>query len=219
MVLSEAEAEAQLLALHRQREALDRAIADLTLYLELGRRLTKEAGLGNAPAPGPAMAPGDVPLGQGGGRWNHDTDPHRADLASHQAPPERHVTAPGRAPATPDPRIMPSPAPVGASGSPPAGPPAAGAPHPVEGALSEGVLARRYGRALIEAAIQALREAGRPLHASEILAVLTSRGFSLPGHDAVAALNTRLWKRSGPGGPLARMGDAVYALAEAGGEA
>ncbi|TXN20925.1 hypothetical protein FV217_16165, partial [Methylobacterium sp. WL9] len=43
MVLSEAEAETQLAALRRQREALDRAINDLTLYLELGRRLTAGA--------------------------------------------------------------------------------------------------------------------------------------------------------------------------------
>ncbi len=38
--------------------------------------------------------------------------------------------------------------------------------------------------------------------------------FELPGHDPVAALNTRLWKRSGPGGPLKRLGEAVYAPAE-----
>ena len=80
--------------------------------------------------------------------------------------------------------------------------------------LSEGVLARRYGRALIEAAIAILEGAGRPLHASEIFSALSERGFALPGQDPVAALNTRLWKRSGPGGPLRRLGEAVYALGE-----
>lgn len=76
------------------------------------------------------------------------------------------------------------------------------------------VAARRHGRALIAAAVNLLHEAGRPLHAGEILQGLTALGFELPGHDPVAALNTRLWKRSGPGGPLKRLGEAVYAPAE-----
>ena len=58
MSLSEAEAEARLAALRRQREAIDRAIADLVLYLELGRRLN--AG-GAVPAGEVAPAPGPVP--------------------------------------------------------------------------------------------------------------------------------------------------------------
>ncbi|MGT2478531.1 hypothetical protein ACU4GR_05775 [Methylobacterium oryzae CBMB20] len=61
--------------------------------------------------------------------------------------------------------------------------------------------ARRYGRAVVQAACAAIARAGRPLHAAEILAVLAGQGFTLPGRDPVAALNTRLWKRSGPGGP------------------
>ena len=62
-------------------------------------------------------------------------------------------------------------------------------------------------------ASEILEEAGRPLHAAEILEGLTLRGLSVPGIDPVAALNTRLWKRSGPDGPFQRLGDAVYALA------
>ena len=72
---------------------------------------------------------------------------------------------------------------------------------------------RRYGRAVVEAACAAIGRAGRPLHAAEILEVLVGQGFTLPGRDPVAALNTRLWKRSGPGGPLSRVGEATYALA------
>lgn len=78
--------------------------------------------------------------------------------------------------------------------------------------------ARRRGRAMVAAALAVLREAGRPLHASRILEGLDARGFTVPGADPVAALNTRLWKRSGPGGPLLRLGDAVYAPADPGSE-
>ncbi|TXM87244.1 hypothetical protein FV223_27850, partial [Methylobacterium sp. WL116] len=39
MGLSEAEIEARLASLRRQRDALEREIADHVLYLELGRRL------------------------------------------------------------------------------------------------------------------------------------------------------------------------------------
>jgi len=91
---------------------------------------------------------------------------------------------------------------------------------PMPGAADSGragedlVAARRHGRALVAAAVNLLHEAGRPLHAGEILQGLTALGFDLPGHDPVAALNTRLWKRSGPGGPLKRLGEAVYAPAE-----
>ncbi|BAU92869.1 hypothetical protein MPPM_4264 [Methylorubrum populi] len=177
MVLSEAEALARLEELRRQRDALERQIADLLLYLDLGRRL------GGPPAPAPAA-----------------TDP--APRGDAPAPPP--VSAPVAAPpAQPPVRSERPPAPAFAD--------------PVEGeaALSETVLARRYGRAVIEAALASLEEAGRPLHASEILARITEQGFSLPGQDPVAALNTRLWKRSGPGGPLKRLGEAVYAPADA----
>lgn len=78
--------------------------------------------------------------------------------------------------------------------------------------LSERALARRRGRVLIGRVAEVLEQAGRPLHAGEILAVLSAEGFALPGRDPVAALNTRLWKRSGPGGAFERLGEATYAL-------
>ncbi len=87
------------------------------------------------------------------------------------------------------------------------------APEPVAFA-EDPTGARRYGRALIEAACAAIAEAGRPLHAREIHDVLIARGFAIPGRDPVASLNTRLWKRAGEGGPLRRHGEAVYGLAE-----
>lgn len=74
--------------------------------------------------------------------------------------------------------------------------------------------ARRYGRALVEAACDVIAQAGRPLHAGEILEHLVARGFTVPGRDPVAALNTRLWKRATADGPLRRLGEASYALAE-----
>lgn len=190
MVLSEAEAEAQLAVLRRQRETLDRAITDLTLYLELGRRLTGASPLSAAASSRPEPWPSADPA-------------ERAETGDREPLLDRRPSPGGEAAPS-----APAVAKAGIAGI--------GTPDhaPMDGALSEGVLARRYGRALIEAALAAVDEAGRPLHASEILAVLTGRGFSLPGHDPVAALNTRLWKRSGPGGPLKRMGDAVYALAE-----
>ncbi len=204
MVLSEAEAEAQLAALRRQREALDRAITDLTLYLELGRRLTgaAPAPIGEPSATAPRASPVSWPSPEPAERISdRDVAPPAAWAAPSSVRPDPGAPPPGTAarPVAPEPRVRE---------------PAQPDPGAREGALSEGVLARRYGRALIEAALAALEEAGRPLHAGEILAVLDSRGFSVPGHDPIAALNTRLWKRSGPGGPLKRMGDAVYALAD-----
>ncbi len=163
MGLSEHEAEERLAELRRQREALDREIADLVLYLELGRRLN--AGI-SRPAPSPAPAPA----------------------------PELEAT-------TPTPNPLPRPR-------------RAAAPEPVAFA-EDPTGARRYGRALMEAACAVLEEAGRPLHAREIHDALIARGFGIPGRDPVAALNTRLWKRSGEGGPLRRHGDAVYGLAGA----
>lgn len=217
MVLSEAEAEAQLMSLRRQREVLDRAIADLTLYLELGRRLTTEAAVTSGDA-APTAAPRHTAAPDAGGL--HDGVDRRAG----HTPPNSPSIAPGTV--TPQAGRMANtsteapPVPSSRERNPLVSP--AVSMHPAsqstrdtaDGGLSEGVLARRYGRALIEAALDALQNAGRPLHASEILAVLTSQGFSLPGHDPVAALNTRLWKRSGSGAPLKRMGEAVYALVE-----
>lgn len=162
MGLSEHAAEERLAALRRQREALDREIADLVLYLELGRRL--KAGIPGSAAPEPVAR----------------EEPRPTPALSEPAPPR--------------PRRMAAPEPV-AFAEDPTG-------------------ARRYGRALVEAACAVIDEAGRPLHAREIHDALIARGFAIPGRDPVASLNTRLWKRSGEGGPLRRHGDAVYALAE-----
>ncbi|MCJ2012635.1 winged helix-turn-helix domain-containing protein [Methylobacterium sp. J-076] len=175
MSLSEHDAEERLAQLRRQREALDREIADLVLYLELGRRL--KAGPSPAPAPSPAE--------------------ERPEAVPAAAP----VAAWG----------MPA-APVPAA-DPPARPRRQGAPEPVAFA-EDPTGARRYGRALVEAACAVLAGAGRPLHAREIHDALIGRGFAIPGRDPVAALNTRLWKRAGEGGPLRRHGEAVYGLAE-----
>ncbi|MCJ2135273.1 winged helix-turn-helix domain-containing protein [Methylobacterium sp. J-026] len=176
MGLSDAEIAMRLEALRRQREALDRDIADLILYRDLGRRLgagaatrdrTPEPGAG--PADGPAPEP--VPL---------------------PAPPIAARASGGGSSGTAETR---------------------GAVPPAVAFTEDAAGARRYGRALVQAACTAIAQAGRPLHAAEILERLLGQGFTLPGRDPVAALNTRLWKRSGPGGPLRRVGEATYALA------
>lgn len=164
MFLSQAEAEAALRDLRHRRDALDRAIAEHQLYLELGRRLG-----------GPARA-AEPPPGQ-------PVVPESASGTGRET--QGHTDGPGPGPS-------PDPARAG----------------------EDLVAARRHGRALVSAAINLLHEAGRPLHAGEILEGLTALGFAVPGHDPVAALNTRLWKRAGPGGPLKRLGEAVYAPAE-----
>ena len=69
--------------------------------------------------------------------------------------------------------------------------------------------ARYVDRRLIEAAEEILAEAGRPMHAAEIWERLAARGLTLPGHDPVAALNTRLWKRAPGGGTFRRLRDAA----------
>lgn len=201
MGLSEAQAEARLADLRRRRDALEREIADLVLYLELGRRLAGPAGQG------------DTDTGTDR-NLDRDSDGDRSE--------DRHGPAPARPPAEPVRAPAPPPAPraPAAFASPLPSPPPVPVDAPVmrmegEPGLSETVQARRYGRALIEAALAILEEAGRPLHASEIWARLAERDFALPGADPVAALNTRLWKRSGPGGPLRRLGEAVYAPGEA----
>ena len=165
MGLSEHEVEERLAQLRRQREALDREIADLVLYLELGRRLN--AGI---PRSAPVSAPVSV---------EHPRPAPAPPAPEVQAPPPRRIAVPE---------------------------PVAFAEDPTG--------ARRYGRALVEAACAVIDEAGRPLHAREIHDALIARGFAIPGRDPVASLNTRLWKRSGEGGPLRRHGDAVYALAD-----
>lgn len=168
MFLSESEAEARLSDLRRQRDALDRLIADHLLYLELGRR-----------------------------------------LPSALAAPTKSVTdiAAPRSAAT-EPVAPMSDVAVDDRGEVPQ-------LDTVQAGSGDVVTARRHGRALIAAAVAILSEVRRPLHAGQILERLAARGFSLPGADPVAALNTRLWKRAGPGGPFRRMGDAMYALADA----
>ncbi|MGU3467988.1 hypothetical protein ACLBXO_24360 [Methylobacterium sp. C33D] len=185
MGLSESEIAARLAALRRQREALDREIADLVLYQELGRRLA--AGGAGAPPPRsedvPAIRPGAAVDGEGVPRGRRGAE-----------------AGPG-----PGARSAGAPDPAGAAG-----------PIPPPIAFTEDAAgARRYGRAVVQAACAAIARAGRPLHAAEILAVLAAQGFTLPGRDPVAALNTRLWKRAGPGGPLNRVAEATYALASA----
>ena len=209
MGLPDAEIEMRLAALRRQREALDREIADLVLYQELGRRLgavRAEAGGGaGVGAHGPVPAPDRA--------FDRDTT-----LALHPAVPRARPSDPASDPASdPTPRAArasgqglaatgsPAPGPSGARAGPEGVPPAVAFTDDVAGA-------RRYGRAVVEAACTAVARAGRPLHAAEILDVLTAQGFTLPGRDPVAGLNTRLWKRSGPGGPLRRVGEATYAL-------
>jgi hypothetical protein len=145
MLLSESEAETRLEELRRQRAALDRAITEHELYLELGRRLRAAV-----PAPAPAPTP-------------------------------------------------PAPAPEQPAASPP----------PAPAARPEG---RPESRRVIEAAFEVLSRAGRPMHAAEIWEQVAARGLTLPGHDPVAALNTRLWKRAQGNTALRRLGDAVYAL-------
>ena len=178
---SEAEIEARLATLRRQRDALDREIADLVLYRELGRRL----GGPGVPAQG-FDAPG----------------PPRG------AVPEAVSRSGSRSSAEPAADRVPEPAGPGRARGPALGdvPPAV----PFE---ADPVAARRYGRALVEAAVAVLTAAGRPMHAGEILEALVAQGFAVPGADPVAALNTRLWKRAGAGGPLRRLGEAVYAPA------
>ncbi|SEO33227.1 HB1, ASXL, restriction endonuclease HTH domain [Methylobacterium sp. ap11] len=161
MFLSEAETEARLDDLRRQRAALDRAIAEHELYLDLGRRLARPGIADPVPAPVPVAQP-----------------------------------RPGPAPAASAPV-----APMNPTAQPTVESPAAGS------------AARREGRRLIEAAEEILSAAGRPMHAAEIWERLAARGLTLPGHDPVAALNTRLWKRAQGGAVFRRLGDGVYGLA------
>ncbi|GEP03655.1 HTH domain-containing protein [Methylobacterium oxalidis] len=235
MFPSEAEIEERLAALRRRREALDRLIADHALYLELGRRLRGPGPReGNPLSPehdpppenGPEAAAG--PLAAPAPRPSPEPDPG-TDPAAEPARPAERSPAEGSAP------LAETPAPPEPAGDEAVGPEEGGFENggPEEPGFGGGVAeagpaaplaipfeedpvaARRYGRALVAAAVAALEEAGRPLHAGEILERIGRRGFTLPGQDPVAALNTRLWKRSGPGGPVRRLGEAVYALPEA----
>ncbi|WP_430913404.1 winged helix-turn-helix domain-containing protein [Methylobacterium sp. sgz302541] len=224
MFLSESEIDLRLIELRRRRDLIEREIADLLLYRDLGRRLS--ASDGGSPAVARVAAPGDET------KADQMRERFPADREAGSIPP-RPVTKPasdisdisdisgstaettashrtgigasmGTAAAIPaEPMIHPAAAGRRATAIPPA-----------VAFEDDPVAARRYGRAILEAALEALREAGRPLHAGEVLERVVARGFTVPGQDPVAALNTRLWKRSGPGGPLRRLGEAVYALAE-----
>ena len=216
---SEAEIEARLADLRRRREAIDREIADHLLYLELGRRL---GWAGSASTPAPSAQAGAAPEAAGA------LDVVRGGLVGvgSQAGEPTACAAPAGAPVSTRRVADPASRPHGADAwveRPGEGPPdreepadagGGGVPPPVAFA-DDPVAARRYGRALVAAACAAIGAAGRPLHAGEILPHLTDLGFTLPGRDPVAALNTRLWKRAAPGGPLRRLGEATYALAEA----
>ena len=201
MSLSEDEIEARLAALRRQREALDREIADLVLYLELGRRLS---GAGSGPAP--------ADRGRGGPGHPARPAPESAAVVAHDTPVDAGL--PRRARPVSDPTGFEAwDPPPHETRHGPAHPEEADGIPPAIAFTEDAAAARRYGRALVEAACAGILEAGRPLHAGEILEILVARGFTLPGRDPVAALNTRLWKRSGPGGPLRRVAEATYALA------
>lgn len=191
MGLSEAEIEARLAALRRQREALDREIADHVLYLELGRRLRGPGMLG-------PEASGSMP--------NRPRDFAPEETSRDES--RRPVEPPQRALDPTDPERNRARAQASAGHIPPA-----------VAFETDPVAARRYGRALVEAALAVLAASGRPMHAGEILEALVARGFGVPGPDPVAALNTRLWKRAGAGGPLRRLGEAVYAPADPAGPA
>lgn len=164
MFLSENEAERQLQDLRRERDRLDRLIADLALFLELGRRLPGRSGAA-ASLPGQAARPTVEPP---------PFDPSPSADARRDGLSQ-----------------------------------AEGADEPAW----DRSLARREGRLLMEAAADILKAAGRPLHVGTIAEALAARGLSVPGSDPVAALNTRMWKRSGVDGPFLRLGDAVYSLA------
>ncbi|MHC2106860.1 hypothetical protein [Methylobacterium sp. CM6246] len=216
MGLSEQDIEARLSALRRQREAIDREIADLVLYLELGRRLSGAQGGPAVADPGRGDGPDRAvqpPLRQAPAARAAAAETGRSDIAQPSARPawtdlEDAEAGPVGLQAVPQRRELQSLEPQRLE--PEAGP--NGIPLAI--AFTEDAAgARRYGRALVEAACGAILAAGRPLHAGEILEILLARGFTLPGRDPVAALNTRLWKRSGPGGPLLRVAEATYALA------
>ncbi|AWN54534.1 HTH domain-containing protein [Methylobacterium sp. 17Sr1-1] len=176
MFLSEAETEARLDDLRRQRAALDRAIAEHELYLDLGRRLA-----GAAPAPTRSAEP---------------PRPDPAPRAAFEAPRAEPVPPPAVEPAPARRQGDPSESPTGATAR-----------------QERRQESRQEGRRLMEAAEEILAEAGRPMHAAEIWEQLAARGLTLPGHDPVAALNTRLWKRAQAGTVFRRLGDAVYGLA------
>ena len=166
MGLSESEITARLAALRRQREVLDREIADLVLYLELGRRLGA-AGMIPDPAPRPARPddpreaapapsrppspdPGRVPDQAAVGRSDPAGDPVPGPRA---APPVRSSERPSAvlSEAWPEAHAR--------TESEDDGPP--GAIPPPVAFTDDAAGARRYGRAVVQAACRAIAQAGR----------------------------------------------------------
>lgn len=136
--------------------------------------------------------------------------PAPAATAERPAPAPRAV-AERAVSAVPDPWPAAEPAPA-ASAIP------APASGPADQALTPRIVARARGRELVGEAVAILRAQGRPMHAAELVPLLADRGHTLPGHDPVAALNTRLWKRARTGRYVVRHGDAVYAAGEGPGD-
>lgn len=102
------------------------------------------------------------------------------------------------------------------AGSPPSPAAPAGPESAGDGGAAARAEARRQGRAQMAAVEQVLRKAGRPMHVGEIHRALAARGLALPGPAAVAALNTRLWKRAQGGRVVAQAGpEATYRLLDA----
>lgn len=212
---------ARLSALRCRREAIDREIADLLLYLELGRRLSGvETTLADDALPASRGTGADPPAGTDRGRPRPTA--READTVRGNPLPGDHASAVS-VPAASAPADPPRAADTAAHDPRSRAPRASDAVRtragdgtipPMVAFAEDPRAARRYGRALVEAACAVIARAGRPLHAGEILEHLVARGFAVPGRDPVAALNTRLWKRAAPDGPLRRLGEASYALAE-----
>ncbi|GJD89231.1 hypothetical protein BHAOGJBA_2757 [Methylobacterium hispanicum] len=196
-------------------EAADAAAARDALARDAWTREAAAGPDGRAPAgswPGSGTGGGprfgqdpDQDPGQDPGLAGHRFAPHGRAPGTGQSGGPGGVDGDARSRAVPASR--PSPRDTAAPAAPHPG--SEGPPPPVP-FDEDPAAARRYGRALVEAAVGVLAAAGRPMHAGEILEHLVARGFGVPGQDPVAALNTRLWKRSGPGGPLRRLGEAVY---------
>ena len=200
MFPSRDQTEARLVELRRERDRIEREIADLLLYLELGRRLAETA---SSAGSGSVSSEPVTELPHAGRSGTHSPIRGTADAVETRPVVQRFEEA-----------ASPKPSGAFAERTPHPSPETHATHVPAVAFEDDPVAARRYGRAILDQALDSLREAGRPLHAGEILERIVQRGFTVPGHDPVAALNTRLWKRSGPGGPLRRLGDAVYALAE-----
>lgn len=184
------EIESELGRMRAEREALDAAIAERQLFVELGRRLAgQRRGQGASLVPPPAA------------------DGLRAAPAG--APSDDGMIRPVPGDAGPPPGAIRS-----SEADPALGAPVL--PDADAAILTPRTVARARGRELVTEAVAILQEQGRPMHAAELVPLLAERGHALPGRDPVAALNTRLWKRARTGRHVVRHGDAVYAAGETG---